>query len=49
GGAVPIALEALGNGYAIGYVVCGIAALACCLLSVVALRGKGAGAPSVVV
>ncbi|MBK3646482.1 MFS transporter [Streptomyces sp. MBT33] len=41
GGGVPIALEALGNGYAIGYVVCGIAALACCLLSVVALRGKG--------
>ena len=40
GGGVPIALEALGNGYAIGYVVCGIAALACCLLSVIALGGK---------
>ncbi|MFC4498090.1 MULTISPECIES: MFS transporter [Streptomyces] len=39
GGAVPIALEALGNGYAIGYMVCGVAALACCLLSVIALRG----------
>ncbi|MFF4487801.1 MFS transporter [Streptomyces sp. NPDC001544] len=41
GGASPIALDALGNGYAIGYVVCGIAALACCLLSLIALRGKG--------
>ncbi|WP_046734191.1 MFS transporter [Streptomyces humi] len=40
GGAAPIALEALGNGYAVGYVVCGIAALVCSLLSVVALRGK---------
>ncbi|MEU5593046.1 MFS transporter [Streptomyces sp. NPDC020298] len=41
GGAAPLALEALGNGYTIGYVVCGFAALACCLLSLVALRGKG--------
>ncbi|MER6125397.1 MFS transporter [Streptomyces sp. NPDC001795] len=39
-GAAPLALEALGNGYAIGYIVCGIAALACCLLSIVALRGE---------
>ncbi|WP_406441842.1 MFS transporter [Streptomyces sp. NBC_00631] len=40
GGAAPLALEALGNGYAVGYVVCGVAALVCCLLSVVTLRGK---------
>lgn len=47
GGAAPIAMEALGNGYAVGYVVCGIAALACCLLSVIALRGKGDEAATV--
>jgi MFS family permease len=39
GGAVPFALHALSHGYAIGYVVCGLAALVSCLLTVVALRG----------
>jgi MFS family permease len=39
GQAGPLALTALGHGYAIGYVVCGCAALACCLLTLIALRG----------
>jgi MFS family permease len=39
GGAASIAVDALGNGYAIGYVVCGVAALVSCLLAVIALRG----------
>ncbi|MGW1026397.1 MFS transporter [Streptomyces sp. NPDC002577] len=40
GGASSIAMEALGNGYSIGYIVCGVAALACCVLTVAALRGE---------
>ncbi|MFD8721436.1 hypothetical protein ACFV2H_26485 [Streptomyces sp. NPDC059629] len=47
GGAAPIALEALGDGYAVGYVVCGVSALVCCLLSVIALRRKGEAATAV--
>ncbi|MCO6003669.1 MFS transporter [Actinoallomurus purpureus] len=39
GGASPIALDALGHGYAIGFVVCGAAALVSCLLALLALRG----------
>ncbi|WNM33625.1 MFS transporter [Streptomyces sp. Li-HN-5-11] len=39
GQASSLAFEALGNGYAVGYIVCGVAAVVCCLLSVVALRG----------
>jgi hypothetical protein len=35
----PAVIGALGHGYAIGYVVCGGAALACCLLALIALRG----------
>ncbi|MFE4255019.1 MFS transporter [Streptomyces sp. NPDC056910] len=39
----PLALEALGHGYAIGFVVCGTAALVSALLALVALRGRSAG------
>ncbi len=39
GQAGPLAMTALGHGCAIGYVVCGCAALACCLLTLIALRG----------
>jgi MFS family permease len=39
GAAASIAVDALGNGYAIGYVVCGVAALVSCLLAAIALRG----------
>jgi hypothetical protein len=39
GQAGALAETALGHGYAIGYVVCGCAALACCLLKLTALRG----------
>ncbi|MFI0898999.1 MFS transporter [Streptomyces sp. NPDC020983] len=38
----PMALDALGHGYAIGFVVCGSAALFSALLAVVALRGRSA-------
>ena len=38
GHAGPLAFEALGHGYSIGYVVCGFAALASCLLVIGALR-----------
>jgi MFS family permease len=38
GHAGPLAFEALGHGYSIGYLVCGVAALASCLLVVGALR-----------
>jgi MFS family permease len=38
GHAGPLAFEALGHGYSTGYLVCGIAALASCLLVVGALR-----------
>jgi MFS family permease len=41
GAAHSIALDALGNGYSLGYVICGIAALASCLLTLAALRGRG--------
>lgn len=39
GGAASLAVDALGNGYAVGYVVCGVAALASGLLAAIALRG----------
>jgi MFS family permease len=39
GQAGPLAVTALGHGYSIGYVVCGCAAVACCLLTLTALRG----------
>jgi hypothetical protein len=39
GQAGALAKTALGHGYAIGYLVCGCAALACCLLTLIALRG----------
>ncbi|WP_194919205.1 MFS transporter [Catenulispora rubra] len=38
GHAGPLAFDALGHGYSIGYLVCGVAALASCLLVVGALR-----------
>jgi hypothetical protein len=37
-----MALDALGHGYAIGFVVCGSAALFSALLAVFALRGRSA-------
>ena len=40
GQAGPLALNALGHGYSIGYAVCGAAALACCLLTLLALRSS---------
>ncbi|WP_329311949.1 MFS transporter [Streptomyces sp. NBC_01262] len=42
GAASPFALEALGHGYSIGFVVCGVAAMVSCLLALVALRGGSA-------
>ncbi|NUR03787.1 MAG: MFS transporter, partial [Streptomyces sp.] len=36
----PLALDALGHGYAVGFVVCGSAALFSALLAAVALRGR---------
>jgi hypothetical protein len=38
----PLALDALGHGYSIGFVVCGSAALFSALLALVALRGRAA-------
>jgi MFS family permease len=38
----PLALDALGHGYAIGFVVCGSAALFSALLALIALRGRSA-------
>ncbi|MEY9835123.1 MFS transporter [Streptacidiphilus sp. EB103A] len=38
GAAGPLAMQALGHGYALGFTVCGIAALASCLLALLALR-----------
>jgi hypothetical protein len=32
-------VDALGGGYSIGYIVCGVAALVSCVLAAVALRG----------
>jgi MFS family permease len=39
GAAASLAVDALGGGYAIGYIVCGVAALVSCVLAAVALRG----------
>jgi hypothetical protein len=38
----PLALDALGHGYSIGFVVCGSAALFSALLALVTLRGRAA-------
>ncbi|MFE9812778.1 MFS transporter [Streptomyces sp. NPDC005548] len=38
----PLALDALGHGYATGFVVCGSAALVSALLALIALRGRSA-------
>jgi MFS family permease len=38
GGAAPLALRALGHGYALGFTICGAAALVSCLLALIALR-----------
>ncbi|GAA5609118.1 MFS transporter [Streptomyces platensis] len=46
GQAVSLARDALGQGYSLGYVVCGTAALMACLLAVSALRGDRKNAPS---
>jgi MFS family permease len=40
--AAPLALQALGHGYAIGFVVCACAAILSGLLSALVLRGRGA-------
>lgn len=37
----PLALDALGHGYAVGFVVCGSAALFSALLALIALRSRG--------
>jgi hypothetical protein len=42
GHAGPLAFDALGHGYSLGYLVCGIAALASCLLVIGALRSGDA-------
>ncbi|MDX6363889.1 MAG: hypothetical protein QOC85_2899, partial [Streptomyces sp.] len=42
GAAVPLAEQALGHGYSLGYLVCGCAALAACLLVALVLRGHDA-------
>lgn len=39
GQAASLARDALGQGYSLGYVVCGAAAMVSCLLAVSALRG----------
>jgi MFS family permease len=39
-----VAFNALGKAYGFGFTVCGIAALACCLVTVLLLRGKSASA-----
>jgi EmrB/QacA subfamily drug resistance transporter len=46
GHAAALAVDALNAGYTTGYVVCGSAALLCCLLAVVALRGQRADRPT---
>jgi hypothetical protein len=43
GAAAPLALHALGHGYAVGFVVCGCAALLSCLLAGLVLRGSAGG------
>ncbi|MFE2430643.1 MFS transporter [Streptomyces sp. NPDC059373] len=45
GHASSLALEALGHGYSVGYIVCGIAAIASCLLALVALRSADGTEP----
>jgi hypothetical protein len=40
GAAVPLALQALGHGYSIGFVVCACAAVVACLLAAVMLRSS---------
>lgn len=47
GAAAPLALHALGDGYALGFLVCAAAALAAALLSGLALRGVPSGPPPV--
>ena len=43
-----IAFKALGSAYGVGFTVCGIAALACCVVTVLLLRGNAAeAAPAV--
>ncbi|MEV8569366.1 MFS transporter [Streptomyces sp. NPDC051322] len=42
GGAAPLALQALGHGYSLGFAICGAAALVSCLLALIALRRVGA-------
>jgi hypothetical protein len=46
GHAAALAVDALNAGYTTGYVVCGSAALLCCVLAVVALRGNRADRPT---
>ena len=41
GAAGPLAMQALGHAYSLGFVVCGAAALASCLLALLALRNSG--------
>jgi hypothetical protein len=38
--AASLAFNALGHGYAVGYIVCGVAALVSCVLTVLWLRGR---------
>ncbi|MFD5393119.1 MFS transporter [Streptomyces sp. NPDC127097] len=45
GQAVSLARDALGQGYSLGYLVCGTAALVSCLLAMTALRGDWKGTP----
>jgi len=40
GRAGSLAVEALGHGFTIGFIVCGVAASVCCLLTVLMLRGS---------
>jgi hypothetical protein len=44
GAAVPLALQALGHGYAVGFVICACAAFFSCLLAALVLRGNHAEA-----
>ncbi|WP_414505833.1 MFS transporter [Streptomyces sp. NEAU-L66] len=46
GQAVALARDALGQGYSLGYVICGAAALVSCLLAVSALRGGWKDTPN---
>lgn len=42
GGAAGLAMDALGSGYSLGYIVCGVSALAACALTLLALGGSDA-------